>query len=50
MDEPFSHLDELNSRKCLDLIAKECDAQKAGFVLTSLDADSRFPYDYELSL
>jgi ABC-type lipoprotein export system ATPase subunit len=50
MDEPFSHLDELNSRKCLDLIAKECDAQKAGFVLTSLDADNRFPYDYELSL
>jgi ABC-type lipoprotein export system ATPase subunit len=50
MDEPFSHLDELNSRKCLDLIAAECDQQKAGFVLTSLDADNRFPFDYELNL
>jgi len=50
MDEPFSHLDEANSRKCLDMIAKECDAQKAGFVLTSLDDDDRFPYDYELKL
>lgn len=50
LDEPFSHLDENNSRLCLDAISKECDAQKAGFVLTSLDPDSRFPYDYELKL
>lgn len=50
MDEPFSHLDEANSRLCLDMIAKECEAQKAGFVLTSLDDDNRFPYDYELKL
>lgn len=50
MDEPFSHLDERNSRRCLDMIAAECDAQQAGFVLTSLDDDTRFPYDYELKL
>jgi ABC-type lipoprotein export system ATPase subunit len=50
MDEPFSHLDERNSRRCLEMIAQECDAQKAGFVLTSLDDDDRFPYDYELKL
>jgi len=50
MDEPFSHLDEANSRRCLNMIAKECDDQKAGFVLTSLDDDDRFPYDYELKL
>ncbi len=50
MDEPFSHLDEANSRLCLQMIADECDAQKAGFVLTSLDDDNRFPYDYELKL
>lgn len=50
MDEPFSHLDERNSVRCLEMIARECDAQKAGFVLTSLDDDSRFPYDYELKL
>jgi ABC-type lipoprotein export system ATPase subunit len=50
LDEPFSHLDENNSRLCLQAIAEECDAQKAGFVLTSLDDDTRFPYDYELKL
>lgn len=50
MDEPFSHLDERNSRRCLEMIARECDAQQAGFVLTSLDDDNRFPYDYELKL
>ena len=50
MDEPFSHLDEANSRRCLDMISKECEAQNAGFVLTSLDDDDRFPYDYELKL
>jgi len=50
MDEPFSHLDERNSRRCLEMIALECDAQKAGFVLTSLDDDTRFAYDYELKL
>lgn len=50
LDEPFSHLDENNSRLCLQAIAEECDAQKAGFVLTSLDPDNKFPYDYELKL
>lgn len=50
MDEPFSHLDERNSVRCLEMIAAECDVQKAGFVLTSLDDDERFPYDYELKL
>ncbi|MNJ84765.1 Cell division ATP-binding protein FtsE [compost metagenome] len=50
LDEPFSHLDEQNSLKCLSMIDKECTRQKAGFVLTSLDDDSRFPYDYELKL
>lgn len=50
LDEPFSHLDEQNSLKCLSMINQECSRQKAGFVLTSLDDDSRFPYDYELKL
>jgi ABC-type lipoprotein export system ATPase subunit len=50
LDEPFSHLDEANSKKCLGLIASETDKQKAGFVLTSLDDDDNFPYDYELKL
>lgn len=50
LDEPFSHLDEANSVKCLQLINDECNKQNAGFVLTSLDDDSRFHYDYELKL
>jgi ABC-type lipoprotein export system ATPase subunit len=50
LDEPFSHLDEANSLRCLEMIAAECDRQKAGFVLTSLDPDHRFAYDYELKL
>lgn len=50
MDEPFSHLDEANSKNCMDIIAGECVAQNAGFVLTSLDADQRYPFHYELKL
>lgn len=50
LDEPFSHLDERNSLRCLSMIDTECNRQKAGFVLTSLDDDNRFTYDYELKL
>lgn len=50
LDEPFSHLDERNSLRCLSMIDAECTRQKAGFVLTSLDDDNRFSYDYELKL
>jgi ABC-type lipoprotein export system ATPase subunit len=50
LDEPFSHLDERNSLRCLSMIDAECTRQQAGFVLTSLDDDTRFSYDYELKL
>lgn len=50
LDEPFSHLDERNSVRCLNMIATECDVQQGGFVLTSLDPDNRFSFDYELKL
>jgi ABC-type lipoprotein export system ATPase subunit len=50
LDEPFSHLDERNSLRCLSMIDAESTRQKAGFVLTSLDDDNRFSYDYELKL
>lgn len=36
MDEPFSHIDELNIKKALGLILNACEAQKAGYVMTSL--------------
>lgn len=45
MDEPFSHLDEDNAQRAASLIAEECKARKAGFILTDLDHDNRFEYD-----
>ncbi len=36
LDEPFSHLDEENSRKALDLIMREAEKQSSGVILTSL--------------
>jgi putative ABC transport system ATP-binding protein len=50
MDEPFSHLDLVNSKKAADLIAAECRFRNAGFVLTDLDEDDLFPYTRFLNL
>lgn len=50
LDEPFSHLDVVNSAKCLDLINKRCDDLEAGFVLTSLGDEYNFTYDKILKL
>jgi len=37
LDEPFSHLDSALSKTALELILRECSAQNAGVLLTSLD-------------
>lgn len=50
LDEPFSHLDEENTQKCLQLIDKRTNELNAGFVLTTLGDDYRFSYDYTLYL
>jgi putative ABC transport system ATP-binding protein len=50
MDEPFSHLDEENAQRAAQLIAEECKARKAGFILTDLDNDTRFAYDIHYNL
>lgn len=50
MDEPFSHLDEANTQRCLKLINERCDAIQAGFVLTTLGDDHQFNYDITLNL
>jgi ABC-type lipoprotein export system ATPase subunit len=50
LDEPFSHLDKVNSAICLRLINQRCDQLKAGFVLTSLGESYDFNYDQELIL
>lgn len=50
LDEPFSHLDEDNTQRCLKMIDERCNEQEAGFVLTTLGDKHQFTYDYELKL
>lgn len=50
MDEPFSHLDNANTKIAAALIADECNKRKAGFVLTDLDDDDHFAYSRKLNL
>ncbi|NSL89513.1 ATP-binding cassette domain-containing protein [Chitinophaga sp. Mgbs1] len=50
MDEPFSHLDEDNTQRAAALIADECKARNAGFILTDLDNDQHFSYDVHYHL
>jgi ABC-type lipoprotein export system ATPase subunit len=50
MDEPFSHLDTVNTSKCLELINQRCDELQAGFVLTTLGDDHGFQYSKTLFL
>ncbi|WP_160712000.1 ATP-binding cassette domain-containing protein [Chitinophaga solisilvae] len=50
MDEPFSHLDEDNTQCAAALIADECKARNAGFILTDLDNDQHFSYDVHYHL
>ncbi|HRY47536.1 MAG TPA: ATP-binding cassette domain-containing protein [Candidatus Paceibacterota bacterium] len=45
LDEPFSHLDPENTERGRTLIDKECRAQGATLILTSLDADPGRDYD-----
>lgn len=50
MDEPFSHLDEENTQRCLRLIIDRTDELKGGFVLTTLGDDHGVKYDQTLML
>lgn len=45
LDEPFSHLDAVNTERCMTLIETECRMQKAGMILTSLGEDLHFSFD-----
>ena len=38
-DEPFSHLDEANTKLCRALILKRLDEERAGIIITSLDGE-----------
>ena len=50
MDEPFSHLDSANIRRCCTLIEDQCAAQGAGFAVASLEERYYFEYDHALKL
>jgi putative ABC transport system ATP-binding protein len=50
MDEPFSHLDQINTKKAASLIADACKLRGAGFILTDLDEDDNFDYHTRLTL
>lgn len=45
LDEPFSHLDEENSRKAAELISEECKTRNAGMLVAGLNADDFFEYN-----
>lgn len=50
MDEPFSHLDKVNTLKATALIESECLKRRAGLVITDLDDDANFTYTSEYKL
>ena len=50
LDEPFSHLDEANSKKAITLIEEEADKRGAGIILADLQANSFFNADSTLHL
>ena len=44
LDEPFSHLDEVNSKIACNMINEACAKNKAGLLLTSLGPDTHFEF------
>ena len=50
LDEPFSHLDEENTKKALALIDNTCRQQGAGMILVSLGEDFPLEFDAVLEL
>jgi len=50
MDEPFSHLDEVNTQRCLKIIDERTTELNSSFVLTTLGDHHSFNFDQELNL
>ncbi|HEU4719175.1 MAG TPA: ATP-binding cassette domain-containing protein [Bacteroidia bacterium] len=50
LDEPFSHLDEENSRKAAEMISSFCERNKAALVLTSLGPNRFFEFTEKISI
>ena len=50
LDEPFSHLDEENTKLASDLISVACERQGAGLVMVSWGEEYFFSYDKKIDL
>ena len=50
LDEPYSHLDNINIRKSVNLIQEECKKRDAGIIITDLESDNYFNYSQILNL
>ncbi len=50
LDEPFSHLDEANAKKAMDLILEESAKRGAGIILADLATVDFFPSDKQYKL
>jgi ABC-type lipoprotein export system ATPase subunit len=48
LDEPFSHLDENNSRKVVELVLDRCKRNNAGLLMTSLGPSGLFPFTHKI--
>ncbi len=50
LDEPFSHVDQANVTAMLGLLQETCTRNKAGILLTSLEPETRLPFDRTYAL
>ncbi|MDG1333720.1 MAG: ATP-binding cassette domain-containing protein [Crocinitomicaceae bacterium] len=50
MDEPFSHLDVDNAKRCMDMIHNRTIEQNSGFILTTLGDSHGYSFEQELFL
>jgi putative ABC transport system ATP-binding protein len=50
LDEPFSHLDEINKEKAIQLISTIVNQQQAGMILLDLEPDNYFMYHQQFHL
>lgn len=50
LDEPFSHLDDTNSRKVVEMVMMHCNKNNAGMLMTSLGPSDMFPFTHKISI
>lgn len=50
MDEPFSHLDVENAKRCMNMIHDRTVLQNSGFILTTLGDSHGYSFEHELFL